>query len=68
MITLEENGKAYWENGVWIGDILMDVDGYYKWWPNNTGGYLDELFLFTMANFLSALNKPWDEQIKRDLG
>ena len=59
----EEDGKTYFENGVYIGDILCDVDGYYKWWPDNKGGYLDEMFLYAMAEYLKSLNREWDSQI-----
>ena len=60
---------AYWENGVQVGEILMDVDGYWKWWPDNgQGGFLDEWFLYTMFNKLKEMNKAWDEQVTNDLG
>lgn len=52
---------------VCIGDILMDVDGYYKWWPKDTRGYLNEEFLFHIARYLHALNAEWDAQVQKDL-
>lgn len=67
-VRLEENPtkasyKAYWENGVYMGDILMDVDGYYKWWPERNGGYLDEWILYSMFHTLKELNREWDKHI-----
>lgn len=66
-LTKESKGKytAQWENGHPVGDILMDVDGYWKWWPNfgESTGCLDELFLYSMGSTLKDLNKEWDAQI-----
>jgi hypothetical protein len=56
--------KAYWENGAFLGDIINDVDGYYKFYPTDRGGgYLDEWFLYSMYVTLKDLNKKWDKQI-----
>lgn len=51
----------------WIGHVLADVDGYYKWWPQGSG-YLDEAFLRWMADFLRDLNREWDAIVRQDLG
>lgn len=69
MIRRAENGNLFWDNGVFLGECLQDVDGYYKWWPNQqTSGYLDEGFLLEMYNFLHELNREWDAQVRRELG
>jgi hypothetical protein len=50
--------RAFWENGHDLGDILMNVDGYYSWWPKQDAqGYLDELFLLTIYKTLHNLNE-----------
>lgn len=58
--------KAYWENGVYVGDILCDVDGFYKWWPTEAHGYIDEWFLLVMYECLKKLNKKWQYEIDND--
>lgn len=62
-----EGTKLFFENGVELGEILRDVDGYYKWWPNDLPGYLDEEFLFAIASYLQSLNAEWDAQVKKEL-
>jgi hypothetical protein len=57
---------AFWENGVELGQILCDVDGFYKYWPIYQGGYYDEWFLLSMADTLKELNKKWQEEIDND--
>lgn len=58
------NGEVFLDNKAQIGKILKDMDGYYKWWPIQRKGYLDEGFLFAMADFLKRLNASWDAEIK----
>jgi len=65
LFKTESDGKTYFENGVYVGDILTDVDGYKKWWPNPTDGYLDELFLFAMGDYLKNLNADWDREVNK---
>lgn len=50
-----------------IGAFLMDVDGYYYFWPNNDGGYWGSYELRIIADALDLINKPWDDQVKKDL-
>lgn len=63
-----EGTNLYWENGVFMGEVLRDIDGYYKWWPVSRGGYLDEGALRLIANFLRDLNKEWNVQVVQKLG
>ncbi len=59
--------KLYYENGVYLGDVIADVDGYYKFWPDcKGGGYWDEHILRLICLHLEGMNKEWDEQIKND--
>ena len=62
-----EGDKLYFENGVFLGEVLCDVDGFYKWWPVQRNGYLDEGFLLALGNFLQELNKKWSDQIAIEL-
>lgn len=53
-----------------IGQVCMEVDGYYVFLPEKgkDGGYYPEWMLLELGNFLAELNKPWDEQVKREVG
>ena len=53
----------YWNNSKYIGDAVMDEDGYFKFFPNYKGGYYDENFLTEVLNFLKAKNKEWDDGV-----
>lgn len=55
--------ELYYSNGVPMGEVLMDVDGYYKYWPITTGGYWDEGSLTYVLEYLKEKNKEWDERI-----
>lgn len=66
-----EGGGGYtmfFENGVEMGEVLADVDGYYKWWPIFRGGYLDEAVLFAVAYTLQDLNEEWDKHVHEHFG
>jgi hypothetical protein len=58
-----EPPNLYWYNGSHMGEVLQDVDGFYKWLPLHKGGYLDEGVLFAVARLLNELNKPWENEI-----
>lgn len=64
MKLIEE--KLYYHNGRYMGDVLQDVDGFYKFWPDREryGGYWDEGVLLEIANVLHKKNKEWDEQLR----
>jgi hypothetical protein len=63
MICLEGR-ELFHENGVKLGKVLPDVDGYYKFWPELRGGYWDESILGQIANLLTKMNGPWDKTVK----
>jgi hypothetical protein len=46
-----------------MGDIDMDIDGYYKYWPVQKAGYWDAPPLRQVANILDNLNREWDEEL-----
>jgi len=45
------------------GDFVKDVDGYVKYWPEESGGYLESFDLRCIADELDRLNEPWQKQI-----
>ena len=49
------------------GDILRGEDGYFMFWPDGRRGSLTASNLREIADGLDADNKPWDEQIARDM-
>lgn len=63
-----DDGKTFYDNGVYVGEVLVDNDGFYKWFPKLAEGYLDEGFLFDMAMFLQELNAPWAAEVDSLLG
>lgn len=74
LITLEEierfpkNYKAYWRNSKYIGEFLKDVDGFYLYYPveENYGGW-NQSSLQALADTITELNQPWEEQIESQL-
>ncbi len=67
MSVNQQGMKLYWGNGVYLGDVIADVDGYYKFWPEvRGGGYWDEHILFAVGNRLKELNKECDMQVRSD--
>jgi len=49
-------------------DIIMAEDGYYVYWPEGyERGYHDSASLRVLADILDEKNKPWDEQLHREL-
>lgn len=54
-------------NGVLIGDIYQEVDGYYVLIMNpERNGYITEQVLMELALKLSDLNYMWNDQIARE--
>lgn len=64
-----EGGKLYWENGVYLGDVLQKEDGFYDFWPDrdvHRGGYWPAHMLRAIADKLDEMNKPWQDIIDND--
>jgi hypothetical protein len=60
----EGEGYTGWFGAVYIGDFLLDVDGYYKYWvPKDTSGYWTEHMLQLIVNKLKEINAAWDKQV-----
>ena len=45
-----------------VGELIMDVDGYYYFWPSNDGCWPSHI-MRSIANKLDEINKPWNDQI-----
>lgn len=66
MIYLDKHLNLYYENGVWIGEIIPDFDGYYYFWPIARGGSWSAEVLKQIAGLLDVINEPWDKQVQAD--
>lgn len=52
-----------------LGELIINDDGYYAWYPSHKDGYLDAWVLKDIVTKLDELNKHWDDKIKQnDLG
>lgn len=68
LVKAERNTyRVYFENGVFMGDVVQSEDGFYNFWPeSSTGGYWASHVLRAIADKLDELNKPWQDQIDND--
>ena len=64
----QEVYDVFYENGVFVGQLLCGDDGFYAYWPELKPGYMPEHFLRSLANKLFTLNEEWNEIIQRDFG
>ena len=55
-------------NGVNLGTLEMDVDGYYKYWPVQRIGYWDVQLMQAIADLLDHVNAEWDAQVQEACG
>lgn len=59
-----KDGKIYWKNGSFIGDIYPEVDGYYVWVPPEPFlGCWESHVLRHIADYLDEINKPWHDEV-----
>lgn len=67
LITIN-GGKVLYENGVHLGDVVMDVDGYRYFWPDmSRGGHWGAHVLREIADLLDELNEAWDAEVREGL-
>lgn len=57
-------GEVRWSNGKHIGDIVKDVDGYWKFGFIGSAGLWDDGPLEAIAAMLRDLNRDWDREIR----
>ena len=53
-------------NNLLVGELIMDVDGYFYFWPSNDGCWVSHI-LRSIADKLDEINKDWDNKIKEEL-
>jgi hypothetical protein len=58
---------AIYCNGVKLGELLQDVDGFYKFFPESRAGYWEEAVMRDIADALDALNSAWEFEIEHNL-
>lgn len=46
-----------------VGELIMDVDGYFYFWPNRSDGLWSSHIMRSIANKLDDINKPWNDEI-----
>lgn len=54
-------------NGKFIGEFIMDVDGYFYFWSENNLGAWPSYLLRDIADKMDELNKSWNEQVEKEL-
>lgn len=54
---------VFYENGVKLGQLLMEVDGFYVFYPDLNGGFWQEHVLKQLADKLKSLNEKWNAEI-----
>lgn len=64
MITFTQQSDSQWfavfDNGVLLGDAVREVDGYFYFWFDRSGGFLPAWVLREIAEFLDLINAEWD--------
>jgi hypothetical protein len=50
-----------------IGDLIMDVDGHFYFWPEDNNGAWSSYHLKELADKMDEINKSWDEQVEKQL-
>ena len=67
IVTKDNREFVEFENGVILGQIYREVDGYYVFVPNLLDGFWEAYVLRAIANLLDKKNEKWDKQVKKDL-
>lgn len=60
---IEGGWKLFQPNGVYMGDIIMNDDGYYVMFLEQRGGYLSEGNFLEIYTYLHEKNRDWDESV-----
>ncbi len=59
--------EVYYNNGMLLGSIYQEIDGYFVFLPILRQGYWDGPVLEQIAKYLEDLNKEWDKEIQETL-
>jgi hypothetical protein len=54
-------------NGVVIGQMYQEVDGYYVFLPDRKDGFWEAYVLRAIADMLDEKNERWHKQVMKDL-
>ena len=60
---IEKHDNNLLINDKFIGNVYLDVDGYYYFMPKQNNGLYSDMVLMEIAKFLIELNKPWNDKI-----
>jgi len=56
--------KLYHSNGKYLGEVMLDEDGFYKYWPDmSLLGYWTEESLLEVAKVLQTKNASWKKEL-----
>lgn len=67
MHIYQTDTELFFENGIKLGEILCDVDGYYKFFPEVKSGYWDTYVLREIADHVDKLNEEWNKKVEEEL-
>jgi len=56
--------KVEYENGVDMGELYKEIDGYYVYWPIDRKGFWSSVPMRIIADKLDELNADWDREVK----
>lgn len=56
--------RVVWNNGKGIGEVIQDVDGYWKFGTNGIGGLWEAYALEILAEMMNDMNSAWDKEIQ----
>lgn len=59
-----EGSKVYFHNGVFLGEIFPEVDGFYVFYPDLKGGFWEAYVLRAIADYMDELNVPIQKDIE----
>jgi len=59
--------EVFYQNGVLLGTVYREIDGYYVFLPKYNGGYWKAFIMKAIADKIDGLNKGWDEEVKLGL-
>lgn len=67
-IRLEKISESWYEmyfapNSKKIGKVIMDVDGYFSYWPEDMSGSFSSWTMRLIADKLEEMNKDWDDKV-----
>lgn len=64
LVEVNGDDQVHHENGVYLGEFVMDVDGYYYFYPDLKGGHWSAAVMREICDLLDARNAEWDREIR----